>query len=83
MKWMSRGQSTDEGLHNTKTFPTGGLHDTKKFSPSGSLVRIVNLGYIVHIGVFKLIFFFFKWDISSFWPSSLCCRLDGSGGCRW
>jgi hypothetical protein len=40
-------------LHNHyfRFFPTGGLHDTKKFPPSGSLVRIVNLGYIVHIGV--------------------------------
>jgi hypothetical protein len=51
MRWVSRGHSTEEGLHYTKKFPTGELHDTKKFPPSGSLVRIVNLGYIVHIGV--------------------------------
>jgi hypothetical protein len=51
MRWVSRGHSTEEELHYTKKFPTGGLHDTKKFPPSESLVRIVNLGYIVHIGV--------------------------------
>jgi hypothetical protein len=51
MRWVSRGHSTEEGLHYTKKFSTSRLHNTKKFFPSGSLVRIVNLGYIVYIGV--------------------------------
>jgi hypothetical protein len=49
MRWVSKDHSTKEGLHYTKKLPIDRLYNTKKFPPSGSLVRIVNLDYTVHI----------------------------------